>query len=97
MVSMYVMPVALSLMMWLMLIVDIPRVATILYHPDGHGAHGASRSTSTSSGIRKQAITPEKPHGRVGDCMSANACTGEEGLGGMGVFGGEARGSMGII
>ena len=29
--------------------------------------------------------------------MSANACTGEEGLGGVGVFGGEAGGFAGMI
>ena len=29
--------------------------------------------------------------------MSANACTDKEGLGGVGVFGGEAGGFMGII
>ena len=58
---------------------------------------GASRSTYTSSGICKQAITPEKPHSRVGGHMSANACTGEEGLGGGGVLSEEARGLMGIL
>ena len=58
---------------------------------------GASRSTSTSSGICKQAITPDKPHSGVGSLMSTNACGGEECLGGVGVLGGEAGGLMGII
>ena len=58
---------------------------------------GASRSTSTSSGIHKQAITPEKPCDRVGGHMSTNACTGKEGLGGVGVFSGEAGDFLGII
>ena len=94
MVSMYVMSVTLSLTMWLVLTLEIPGVAT---SPMGMMPMGASRSTSTSSGIHKQAITPEKPCSRVGSCMSANACAGEEGLGGVGILGGEAGGFMGII
>ena len=94
MVSMYVTLVASSLMMQLVLIVEIPRVAT---SPMGTVPMGASRSTSTTSGFLKHAVTPEKPHSRVGGHTSTNACTGKEGLGGMGVFGGETRGSLGII
>ena len=81
-------------MMWLALIVEIPGVAT---SPMGMVPMGASRSTSTSSGICKQAITPEKPCSRVGGCMSTNTCTGEEGLGGGGVLSREAGGLMCII
>ena len=40
---------------------------------------GGSRSTSTSSGIRKQAITPKKPRSGVGGCTSTNAWDSEEG------------------
>ena len=58
MVSTYVVPVTLSLMMWLVLTLEIPGVATSLM---GMVPMGASRSTSMSSGICKQAITPEKP------------------------------------
>ena len=93
MVSMYVTPIASSLMMWLVLTVEIPGVTTSQM---GMVPMGASRSTSTSFGIHKQAITPEKPHSRVGGCTSTSACTGEEGLGGVGVLGGEAGGFMGI-
>ena len=94
MVSMYVTPVASSLMMWLVLIVETPGVTT---SPMGMVAMGAWRSTATSSGICKQAGTPEKTCGGVGGHMSANACAGEEGLGGVGVLGGEDGGFMGII
>ena len=73
---------------------EISGVAT---SPMGMVPMGASRSTSTSSGICRQAVTPAKLHGGVGGCTSANACTGKEGLGEVGVFGGEAGGFMGII
>ena len=88
-VSMYVMPVALSLTMQLMHTVDILGAATT---PMGMVPRGSSRATSTSSGVCRQAVTPAKPHGRVGGHMTANACTGEEGLGGVEAFGGEAGG-----
>ena len=88
-VLMYVMPVASSLMMRLMLTVDILGVATT---PKGMVPRGSSRATSTSSGVCRQAITPIKPRGRVGGHTSVNACTGEEGLGGVEAFGGEAGG-----
>ena len=94
MVSTYVMPVTSSLTMQLVLTLEIPGVAT---SPMGMVPMGASRSTSMSSGICKQAITPEKPCGRVGGCTSTNACAGKEGLGGVGVLGGEAGGFIGII
>ena len=57
-VSMYVMPVASSLMMWLILMVEILGVATT---PMGMVPRGTSRATSTSSGVCRQAITPAKP------------------------------------
>ena len=84
-ISIYVMPVALSLMMWLVLMVEIPGVAT---NSMGMVPRGASRATSTSSGVCRQAITPAKLHSRVGGCMNVNACSGKEGLGGVGVLGG---------
>ena len=94
MVSTYVTPVTSSLTMWLVLTLEIPGVTTSLM---GMVPMGASRSTSTSFGVCKQAITPEKPRGRVGGHMSANACAGKEGLGGVGVLSREAGGFMGII
>ena len=80
--------------MWLVLTLEMPGVATSLM---GMVPMGASRSTSMSSGICKQAVTPEKLHGGVGGCMSASACGGEEGSGGVGVLGGEAGCFIGII
>ena len=75
--------------MQLVLTLEIPGVTT---SPMGMVPMGASTSTSTSSGICKQAATPEKPHGRVGSCMSTNACVGREGLGSVGVLSGEVGG-----
>ena len=76
MVSTYVTPVISSFMMQLELTLEIPGVTTSLM---GMVPMGVSRSTSMSSGIDKQAVTLEKPHGGVGSCMSANACAGREG------------------
>ena len=61
-VSRYVMPVILSLIMWLELTLEIPGVATSLM---GIAPMGASRSTSMSSGVCKQAVTAEKSCGTV--------------------------------
>ena len=87
MVSRYVTPVTSSFTMQLALILEIPGVTT---SPMGMVPMGASRSTSTSSGICKQAVTPKKPCGRVGGHTSTNAWDGKEGLGGVGVPGREA-------
>ena len=76
MVSTYVMPVILSFTMQLELTLEIPGVTTSLM---GMSPMGVSRSTSTSSGVHKQAITPEKPCGRVGGCTSSTACVNREG------------------
>ena len=88
-VSMYVIPVASSLMMWLMLTIDILGANNT---PKGMVPRGGSRATSTSSGVCRQAITPIKLCGRVCGHTSANACTGKEGLGGVEAFSGEAGG-----
>ena len=88
-VSMYVMPVASSLTMQLVLTVDILGATTT---PKGMVPSGGSRATSTRSGVHRQAITPVKLCSGVGGHTSANACTGEEGLGGVEAFGGEAGG-----
>ena len=81
-------------MMQLVLMVNIPGVNI---SPMGMEPRGVSMSPSPSTGVHRQAVTPEKPRGRVVDCMSTNACTGKEGLGGMGVFGGGTGVSLGII
>ena len=88
-VSMYVMPVASSLMTQLMLTIDILGATTT---PKGMVPRGSSRATSTSSGVSRQAITPVKPCIRVVGHTSANACTDKEGLCGVEAFGGEAGG-----
>ena len=75
MVSIYVMPVISSLTMQLELTLEIPVVAT---SPMGIAPTGTSRSTSMNSGVHKQAVTPEKPCGKVGGYRSAKACVGGE-------------------
>ena len=61
---------------------------------------GASEAISKGFGVCRQAVTPAKPHGGVVGQMTANVCTGEEGLDGVGVsdrgagsFAGPAQGS----
>ena len=93
-VSTYVTPVALSLTMQLVLTVEILGATTT---PMGMVPRGSSRATSTSSGICRQAVTPAKPCSRISGHMSANACTSEEGLGGVEAFGREAGGFTGKI
>ena len=88
-VSMYVTLVASSLMMRLVLMVEIPGVTTT---PMGMVPRGASEVTYNSSGVCRQTVTPAKLCGRVVGHTTANACTGEEGLDGVGVFGGETGG-----
>ena len=94
MVSRYVMAVTSSFTMWLALILEILGVTISLM---GMVPMGASRSTSTSSGICKQAVTPKKPCARVGGCTSASTWDGKEGLGRVAVPSGEAGGLIGII
>ena len=94
MVSRYVTPVASSFTMQLALILEILGVVTSLM---GMVPMGASRSTSTSSGIYKQAVTPKKPHGGVGGCTSTSARDGKEDLGRVGVPGGGTGGLIVII
>ena len=94
MVSIYVMPVISSFTMWLELTLEIPGVAT---NPMGIAPTGMSRSTSTSSGVCKQAVTPEKPCSGVGGCTNTKAWVGGEGWGGVGVLRGETGCFIGII
>ena len=95
--SIYVTPIASSLMMQLILMVEILGVATT---PMDRVLWGASEAPSNGSGVCRQPVTPEKPDGGVVGRMTANACTGEDGLDGVGVsnrgaggFAGPAQGS----
>ena len=74
-VSIYIMPVISSFTMWLELTLEIPGVATSLM---GIVPTGTLRSTSMSSGVCRQAFTPEKPCSRVGSCINTKACVGRE-------------------
>ena len=74
-VSMYVLSVISSFKMQLELKLEIPGVATGLM---GIESTGALRSTSTSSGACRQAVTPEKPCGGVDGCTNTRACVGRE-------------------
>ena len=78
--SIYVTPVASSLMIQLMLMVEILGVVTT---PMDRVLWGTSEATSDGSCICRQAVTPAKPHGGVIGRTTANACTGEEGLDGV--------------
>ena len=92
--SMYVMPVTSSFKMQLVLTLEIPGVAT---SPNSHGAHGYFKVHLYTFWHLQTSHHSRKPCGGVGSCTSANACAGEEGLGGVGVLGGETGGFMGII
>ena len=82
--SIYVTPIASSLMIWLMLMVEIPGVATT---PMDRVSWGASEAISNGSFVCRQAVTPAKPHCGVIGWTTANDLTGEEGLDGVGVSG----------
>ena len=73
---------------------EIPGVVT---SPINRLPTGTSWSTSTSSGIFKQAITPAKPCGGVGGLTSTNALAGGEGSCGEGTFGRWIRDLTGVI
>ena len=95
--SIYVTPVASSLMMQLILMLEILGVTIT---PMDRVLWSASEAISNGSGVCRQAVTPVKPHSGVIGWMTANACTGEEGLDGVGVsnrgaggFAGQAWGS----
>ena len=74
-VSMYFTPVALSLIIQLALMVEIPEVTTT---PMDMAPRGSSEATSSSSGVCRQAVTTAKLHGRVVGHMTSNAPPGEE-------------------
>ena len=93
-VSTYIRPIALPVTTQLELTLDIPSIAT---SPIDRVPTGASWSTSMSSDIFKQAITPVKPHGGVGGLTNANAFAGGEGSGREGAFGRWIRDLTGVI
>ena len=66
------------------------------HHSKGDVVVGCLRGLSNGSCICMQAVTPAKPHGGVVGQMTANAHTGEEGLGGVGVSGRGAGGFDGL-
>ena len=63
-------------MIWLELMLVIPGAIT---SSTGKIPTGNSRSTSTSLGAHKQAVTPVKPQGGVSSRASAKACIDGEG------------------
>ena len=93
-VSRYTSPVLSSFTTWLEQMLDMPGFNTI---PMDIMPTGMSQSTSTSSGVLKQAVTPAKPRGSVGGLTNAKALAGGGDLGGdeaLGVLGG---GLMGVV
>ena len=80
--SIYVMPIASSLLIWLILMVEIPGVVTT---PMDRELGDASEALSDGLCLLRQAITHGKPQGGVTGQMTANSHTGKEGLDGMGV------------
>ena len=80
--SIYVTPIASSLMMQLVFMVEIPGVTTT---PMDRVFWGASEAIFEGCGVCRQAVTPAKLHGGVVGQTTANACTVKEGLDEVGV------------
>ena len=94
MVSRYTSPVSSSFTTWLEETLDMPGFDTI---PRVITLTGMFRSTSTSSGVLKQAATPAKPQGGVGGLTNANALASGGDLGGdeaLGALGGGLKGMV---
>ena len=83
MVSGYTSPMVLSFTTWLELMLERPGLDTI---PMDIVPTGISQSTSTSSGVLKQATTLEKPRGSVGSLTNAIVPAGGGDFGGNGAF-----------
>ena len=90
--SIYVTPIASSLMMQLVPMVEILGVTTT---PMDMVPWGTSEAFSGGCGVCRKAFTLAKLHGGVIGHMTANACTGKEGLDGVGVSNREAGGFAG--
>ena len=90
----YTRPFSSSLTTWLEQTLDMPgsdmapRVTTLV---------GVSWSTSTSSRVLKQAVTPVKQHGSVGGLTNANALAGRGDLGGDEALGDFGDGLKGMV
>ena len=91
--SIYVTPIASSLMILLMLMVEILGVAIT---PIERVSWGTSEAISDGSCVHKQAVTPVKLQGGVFGWTTANTHTGEEGLDGVKVSGWGAGGFDGL-
>ena len=73
MVSRYTSPMMSSFTTWLELMLERPGLDTI---PMDIVPMGVSQSTSTGSGVLKQAATPAKPQGGVDGLTNASALAG---------------------
>ena len=94
MVSRYTSPVVSSFTTWLELMLKRPGLNTI---PMDIVPTGISWSTSSSSDVLKQAVTPVKPQGSVGNFTIASALAGGGDFGGNGAFGGLDDGLMEVV
>ena len=94
MVSKYTSPVVLSFTTRLELTLKRPGLDTI---PMDIVPTGISQSTSTSSGVLKQATTPAKPQGGVGSLTNASVLAGGGDFGGDGAFRGLDGGLMEVV
>ena len=94
MVSRYTSPVVSSFTTQLELMLKRPGFDTI---PMDIVPTGISWSTSTRSGVFKQATTPVKPQGSVGSLTNASALAGGGDFGGDGAFVGLGDGLMEIV
>ena len=92
-ISIYMTPIASSLIMQLMLMVEIPGVTTT---PIDRVSWGTSEASSNGSCVHRQAVTPAKLHGGGVGQTTAKARTGEEGLYGVRVSGRGAGGFDGL-
>ena len=93
-VSRYTSPMVLSFTTQLELTLKRPGLNTI---PTDIVPTGISRSTSSSSGVLKQAVTPVKPWGSVGSLTNASALAGRGNFGGNEAFGGLDGGLMEVV
>ena len=71
-------------MIWLMLMVEIPRVVATLMD---RVPWDASEENSASSLFHRQAVTLGKPHSGIAGQANSNAHTSRKGLEEVGVFG----------
>ena len=92
-ISIYVSPIASSLIMQLVVMVEILGVTTT---PMDRVLWGTSEVSSDGSCIHRQAVTPAKLQGGVIGQTTAKAHTGEEGLDGVRVSGRGAGGFDGL-